>query len=51
MQQLQRRSFLQGGNLLLLDGDGTVRWRGHGVFREQDYAALQTAAKGLAAQS
>jgi len=36
--------------LLLLDDKGTVRWRGHGVFREQDYAALQTAAKGLAAQ-
>jgi len=36
--------------LLLLDSNGTVQWRGHGVFREQDYAALQTAAKGLAAQ-
>lgn len=37
--------------LLLLDRNGTVRWRGHGVFREPDYAAPQTAAKGLAAPS
>jgi hypothetical protein len=36
--------------LLLLDSNGTVRWRGHGVFREQDYAALGTAARGLMAQ-
>jgi ATP10 protein len=36
--------------LLLLDRSGTVQWRGHGVFREQDYSALQTAARGLAAR-
>ena len=31
--------------LLLLDAKGEVRWRGHGLFREQDYAALQEAMK------
>jgi len=36
--------------LLLLDANGIVQWRGHGVFREQDYPALQTAAQKLAAQ-
>jgi ATP10 protein len=36
--------------LLLLDVNGTVRWRGHGVFRQEDYSALLTAAKKLAAQ-
>jgi quercetin dioxygenase-like cupin family protein len=37
-------------HLLLLDADGTVQWRGHGIFREENYSALQTAAKKLAAQ-
>jgi hypothetical protein len=27
-----------------------VQWRGHGLFREQDYATLQDAAKQLALQ-
>lgn len=36
--------------LLLLDANGTVAWRGHGVFHEDDYRALQTAAKKLATQ-
>lgn len=36
--------------LLLLDAKGAVQWRGHGIFREQDYAVLQGAAKKLAAQ-
>ena len=36
--------------LLLLDANGTVRWRGHGVFGQEDYSAFQTAAKKLAAQ-
>lgn len=34
--------------LLLLDTKGRVQWRGHGLFREQDYAALRDAAKQLA---
>jgi hypothetical protein len=34
--------------LLLLDADGKVQWHGHGLFREQDYTALQDAAKRLA---
>lgn len=34
--------------LLLLDAKGTVRWLGHGLFRDGDYAALQAAAKALA---
>jgi hypothetical protein len=36
--------------LLLLDAKGEIRWRGHGLFREQDYAALLDAAKQLALQ-
>jgi len=36
--------------LLLLDANGTVQWRGHGLFGEEDYLALQTAARKLAAQ-
>jgi hypothetical protein len=36
--------------LLLLDVNGTIQWRGHGIFREQDYPALQVAAKKLASQ-
>lgn len=36
--------------LLLLDVKGEVRWRGHGLFREQDYAALQHAAKQFASE-
>jgi hypothetical protein len=36
--------------LLLLDAKGVIQWRGHGSFREQDYAALQGAAKQLAWQ-
>ena len=34
--------------LLLLDGKGEVRWRGHGVLQEKDYAPLREAAKQLA---
>jgi hypothetical protein len=34
--------------LFLLDAKGEVQWRGHGVFREEDYPALQTAARKLA---
>jgi hypothetical protein len=52
-QDLERFVGFSAGDdayLLLLDSNGTVQWRGHGVFREQDYAALQTAAKGLAAR-
>jgi hypothetical protein len=36
--------------LLLLNARGEIRWRAHGVFREQDYAALQDAAKQLPPQ-
>jgi len=36
--------------LLLLDANGTVQWRGHGLFGEEDYPALQTTARKLAAQ-
>jgi hypothetical protein len=36
--------------LLLLDAKGAVQWRGHGLFREQDYAALRDAAQQLAQQ-
>jgi len=36
--------------LLLLDANGRVQWRGHGIFREKDYMALQAAAKKLAGQ-
>jgi hypothetical protein len=34
--------------LLLLDAKGEIQWRGHGLFGEQDYAALHDAAKQLA---
>jgi hypothetical protein len=34
--------------LLLLDAKGEVQWHGHGLFGEQDYAALHDAAKQLA---
>jgi hypothetical protein len=33
--------------LLLLDAKGEVQWHGHGLFGEQDYAALRDAAKQL----
>ncbi len=33
--------------LLLLDANGTVQWRSHGVFREEDYLTLQAAARKL----
>ena len=36
--------------LLLLDANGEVKWRGHGLFREEDYSALRDAAKKLAPQ-
>ena len=36
--------------LLLLDGEGEVRWRGHGILQEKDYALLREAAKQLAAK-
>jgi hypothetical protein len=36
--------------LLLLDSNGQVKWRGHGLFREEDYSALQDAARKLAPQ-
>jgi len=34
--------------LLLLDLNGDVKWRGHGVFSEEGYAPLREAAKQLA---
>jgi hypothetical protein len=34
--------------LLLIDAKGEIRWRGHGLFRAADYAALADAAKKLA---
>jgi hypothetical protein len=36
--------------LLLLDTKREIRWRGHGLFREQDYAGLQEATKQLSPQ-
>jgi len=36
--------------LLLLDANGEVKWRGHGLFREEDYPALRDAAKNLVPQ-
>ena len=27
--------------ILLLDVNGELKWRGHGLFREEDYAALR----------
>jgi len=36
--------------LLLLDANGEVKWRGHGLFREEDYSGLRDAAKKLAPQ-
>src|SRR5487761_533661 len=34
--------------LLLIDGNGEVRWRGHGAFTEEKYSALRDAAGKLA---
>jgi hypothetical protein len=36
--------------LVLLDARSEVQWRGHGLFREQDYGAVHDAAKQLAQQ-
>lgn len=36
--------------LLLLDANGAVKWRGHGVLSEERYAPLREAAKLLAAK-
>ena len=36
------------GYLLLLGADGEIKWRGHGLFREDNYAPLREAAKSLA---
>jgi hypothetical protein len=33
--------------LLLVDAIGQVRWKGHGMFREEEYAPLREAAKKL----
>jgi len=37
-----------GVHLLLLDANGAVKWRGHGLFQEEDYSALRDAAEELA---
>jgi hypothetical protein len=53
MEELKRYlgfSAADDAYLLLLDANGSVRWHGHGVFRQEDYPALQAAAKELAAQ-
>jgi ATP10 protein len=36
--------------LLLLDAKGDIRWRGHGLFKDEDYAALKNVAKQLASE-
>src|ERR1700680_4339781 len=36
--------------LLLLDTKGDIRWRGHGLFKDEDYAALKNIAKQLASE-
>jgi len=36
--------------LLLLDAKGEIRWRGHGLFKYEDYAALKNIAKQLASE-
>jgi hypothetical protein len=36
--------------LLLLDAKGEIRWRGHGLFKDEDYAALKNVAKQLASE-
>jgi ATP10 protein len=36
--------------ILLLDPTGEIRWRGHGLFNDKDYAALKNVAKQLAAR-
>ena len=35
--------------LVLLDGGGHLRWRGHGLFEQQQYEALRAAVKNLEA--
>jgi hypothetical protein len=34
--------------LLLVDANGEVRWKGHGLFREEEYPVLREAARKLA---
>jgi hypothetical protein len=36
--------------LLLLDAKGEIRWRGHGLFKDEDYTALKNVAKQLASE-
>ena len=36
--------------LLLLDAKGEIRWRGHGLFKDEDYAALKNVAKQLTSE-
>jgi len=36
--------------LLLLDAKGEIRWRGHGLFNDKDYAALKNVAKQLSSE-
>ncbi len=36
--------------MVLLDANGGVKWRGHGVLSEEEYALLREAAKQLAAE-
>ncbi len=36
--------------LLLIDRDGQIRWRGHGLFREDAYMPLRDAASKLGSQ-
>ena len=36
--------------LLVLDAKGEIRWRGHGLFKDEDYEALKNVAKQLASE-
>jgi hypothetical protein len=36
--------------LLLLDAKGEIRWRGHGLFKDEDYTALKNVAKQLTSE-
>jgi ATP10 protein len=50
LKQFVKFSAGDDAYLLLLDANGKVGWHSHGIFREDSYTVLQTAARKLAAQ-
>ena len=50
LKRFVRYSTPDDAYLLLLDANGEIRWRGHGLFKDEDYAALKNVAKQLASE-